>query len=78
MYKGKSFEVHLVLSRAILTRWLYTGLAPPLDVGTLTRAVSGLLGLKDKTRCRGTSDGGRGAGEEGKQRRGKKALDGGV
>ena len=78
MYKGKSFGVHLVLPRAILTRWLYTGLAPPLDVGTFTREVSGLLSSKVKARCRGTSDGGRGAGEEGKQRRVKKALDGGV
>ena len=78
IYKGKSFGLHLVLPRAISARRLYTGLAPPLAVGKFTRLVAGLISSKRKARYLGTSDGGRGEGEEGKRRREKKVLAGGV
>ena len=78
IYKGKSFGLHLVLPRAISALGLYTALTPPLAVGKFTRLVAGLLSSKRKARYLGTSGGSRGEGEEGKQRRVKKALAGGV
>ena len=66
IYKGKSFGLHLVLPRAISARRLYTALTPPLAVGRFARAVSGAPKLEGQGEVSGTSDGGRGGGEEGK------------